>query len=177
MIGNNQAQALSVQTGTISSIYQSFGFFPNQSIRISLNSRGGSSGSPVCDAAGRAVALQCGGDDTFAHALPIKYIQDALAPLNKQQMPQRRDTGAMVDYYSLDRAVRFCMIRDDASKTWLACHRTLEPNSPALLHNCRSPGHSSPLRTSQEAGTNDSLTSALKRSQRKQTGQDRAVKS
>ena len=107
MVGSNEGQSFSLQTGTISSIYQSFGFFPNQSIRISLNSRGGSSGSPVCDESGAAIALQCGGDNTFAHALPIEYVQDVLDAVKNNSTPNRRDIGAMVDYYSLDRAVRF----------------------------------------------------------------------
>ena len=107
MVGSNEGQSFSLQTGTISSIYQNFGFFPNQSIRISLNSRGGSSGSPVCDESGAAIAIQCGGNDTFAHALPIEYIQSALPAVKNNSIPKRRDIGAMLDYYSLDRAVRF----------------------------------------------------------------------
>lgn len=107
MVGSNEGQAFSLQTGIVSSVYQSFGFFPNQSIRISLNSKGGSSGSPVCNEAGEAIALQCGGNDTFAHALPINYVLDVLPSIKKNITPQRRDTGAMLVYYSLDKAVRF----------------------------------------------------------------------
>lgn len=107
MVGSNEGQTFSLQTGTISSIYQRAGFFPNQSIRISLNSRGGSSGSPVCNEAGEAIAIQCSSSDTFANALPIAYILDVLPSIKSNTVPQRRDIGAMLGYYSLDRAVRF----------------------------------------------------------------------
>ncbi|WP_085783803.1 trypsin-like peptidase domain-containing protein [Candidatus Nucleicultrix amoebiphila] len=108
IIGKNANQNYSLQTGEISSIYESIGTLPNQSYRISLNARGGASGSPVVNMKGEVVALIHSSDfDNFAFALPMSYANDALVSLLQKKQPSRKHTGMILDYYSLDRAVKY----------------------------------------------------------------------
>ena len=107
MIGNNNRQDFSILTGAISSIYESSGPFPNQSLRISLNAIGGSSGSPVLDRAGDVIAINYSVDETAAIALPMAYIVDALEKINKSMEPIRKHCGAIMQFYSLDHAVKY----------------------------------------------------------------------
>ncbi len=107
MVGSNDGQEFSVQNGLVTGKYQSSGFFPVQSIRVSLNNKGGSSGSPIANAKGEATGIIFSGDDTFAFGIPINYAIDALKQLNQGITPKRYDTGLMLDYFSLDQAVKF----------------------------------------------------------------------
>jgi S1-C subfamily serine protease len=107
IISNNQAKNFSLQSGTISSLYESSGFFPMHSLRISLNTKGGSSGSPILDTNGDVIALNYAADDTYALALYSEYLKDALAYLLGNQRPPRRDLGIHMSYYSLDKANRY----------------------------------------------------------------------
>ena len=107
IIGNNQGNNFSVQTGVISNLYESWGAFPSQNIIISLNTKGGSSGSPILNNRGKVIALNYAADQTYAAAIPIAYIRDALQYLSKNKIPPRRDIGAMLEYYSLDKAATF----------------------------------------------------------------------
>lgn len=107
MIGNNQKQEFSTQTGTIVSKYRSEGDFANQSVVISLNTRGGSSGSPVLNKDGEVVALVFSADETYCNAVNIDYIKDALPYIYSNNTPPRNDVGVIIDYYSADDAVKF----------------------------------------------------------------------
>lgn len=107
IVGNNDGQGFSVQTGLITSIHETSGFFSNQSIRISLNTKGGSSGSPIIDANGNAIAINQSGNDTYAYALPSAYFIEALTYLKNNQVPVRKAIGAVFVYIPLDKANRF----------------------------------------------------------------------
>lgn len=108
MIGQNEGQNFSINVGRISSLYESIGYFPTQSYRISLNAQGGASGSPVITEKGEIIALTHSSNlSSSAFALPISYVIDALKVLEKEKTPPRRFTGALVDYGSLDRASKY----------------------------------------------------------------------
>ena len=77
MLGNNQNQNYSVQEGSINSLYDSIGFFPIQTMTISMNVRGGSSGSAVVNSKGEVMGIVFGSGDTFAYAIPVQYLRDA----------------------------------------------------------------------------------------------------
>ena len=47
VIGNNEGKNFSIHTGNVSSIYEIEGLMPQHSIILSLNTKGGSSGSPI----------------------------------------------------------------------------------------------------------------------------------
>ncbi|MGL5719590.1 MAG: S1C family serine protease [Alphaproteobacteria bacterium] len=107
ILGQNAGQSFSLQTGHISTLYDASGVFPTQSIRISLNTRGGGSGSPLCDEKGRVVGLIHSSDmDSFGFAIPIEFVWDAFEDLKKASLPVRRGTGALVAYKSIDELAR-----------------------------------------------------------------------
>ena len=107
IIGNNENQGFSVQTGLITSIYETSSFFPNQALRISLNTRGGSSGSPIINIKGEVIAINYAIDSTYAYALPSAYFIEALSFVKNNQIPIRKDIGAIFRYVSLDKVNRY----------------------------------------------------------------------
>lgn len=108
IIGKNENKHFSVQTGTIANYYESSGNLPNQVFRISLNAQGGASGSPVFNNAGKVIGLVHASNTlTSALALPVAYAYDALAYFQQNKKPARHSTGIVVEYLSLDDAVRF----------------------------------------------------------------------
>jgi S1-C subfamily serine protease len=106
IIGNNEGQGFSIQTGIITSFFEISNYFPDQTLRISLNARGGSSGSPILNKKGEVIAINYAVDNTFSYALSIAYLNDAYQILKNGGIPPRKDTGAILAYYSLDRAVK-----------------------------------------------------------------------
>jgi len=120
IIGNNDNQSFSVQTGLITSIYEISNYFSDQSFRISLNARGGSSGSPILNSAGEVIALNFAVDSTFAYAMPASYIIDALEMIAQNKQNERFDLGAMFGYYSLDQAVRYLSFPEKEVSSYLS---------------------------------------------------------
>lgn len=47
MAGNNEGHGFSLHTGVVADLYEITGNMPQQSIKLSLNTKGGSSGSSV----------------------------------------------------------------------------------------------------------------------------------
>lgn len=119
IIGNNEGQSFSVQNGLITSVYETSSYFPIQSLRISLNTRGGSSGSPILNSKGEVIALNFAVDNTFAYAIPSRYLELAHRALSQNQKPKRRSTGALLGYYSLDKAARFHRFPEKEIDTYL----------------------------------------------------------
>ena len=108
MIGKNENKNFSVQTGTIASIFEATGILPQQVFRISLNAQGGASGSPVYNEAGQMIGLVHASNGlTSAFALPMTYVLDALQGLKEKKLPARQGIGVILNYFSLDEAVRF----------------------------------------------------------------------
>lgn len=106
IVGSNQTQIFSIQTGIITSVYESSGYFNNQAIRISLNTRGGSSGSPIFTEQGKVVGMNFAGGDTFALALPTEYLSDSLKYILRDATPPRKDLGVILEYGYLDMETR-----------------------------------------------------------------------
>lgn len=108
IVGKNAGQNYSLQTGELSSHYDSMGHLPNQSYRISLNIRGGGSGSPIFTKNGEVVGIIHSSDyANFGFGLPIHYIKDAYEALKQGLTPKRRTPGMLVSYFSLDRAAKY----------------------------------------------------------------------
>lgn len=104
IIGNNQAQGHSVQTGEMIDLFSIVDpTFPNHSFSMSLNTRGGSSGSPVFNHQGAVIALNNAGNDTTAYAVPIQYVTDALRDVAQQKTPKYIATGAVFQHMALDK--------------------------------------------------------------------------
>lgn len=113
IIGNNENQGFSIQMGIVTSIYETSNHFPDQTIRISLNARGGSSGSPIINNNGEVLAINYAVDSTYAYALPAHYLNDSISAIKKGIKPKRMDVGAILSYYSLDKAARYLNFPQD----------------------------------------------------------------
>lgn len=104
IVSNNEGQAFSVQTGTISGSTSVLS--GTQNYTISLNTKGGSSGAPVLNAKGEMVALNFASGDTFAHAICAQYVTEAASYIFAGKTPPRHSIGVVVDYMPLDTFVR-----------------------------------------------------------------------
>ncbi len=107
VIGNNEAQGFSIHQGVVSSLFRITGAMPQHSINLSLNTKGGSSGSPIFDQNGKAVALNYASSETFGIGLHPQYIRYALPFIEKGRIPKRQHIGAITHAYSLDEAVKY----------------------------------------------------------------------
>ena len=106
IIGNNEGKSFSVHTGNVSNIYGITGAMPQHYIKLSLNTKGGSSGSPVFNTKGKVVALNFAGDRTFALAIHPEYIRYAMKFILKNEIPIRKHIGVLTGLYSLSKAVK-----------------------------------------------------------------------
>lgn len=141
MVGNNGGDDFSIQSGRISSLNVSLGYFPAECMRISLNSKGGSSGSPIVNDKGEVVAINFAKDDISAFALPIDYIRDAYHVLKEGEIVPRFHNGMQLEYYSLDSAVRNSDLPEDVAEEFSQAHpesfnqilrvQSILPGSPA----------------------------------------------
>lgn len=117
MIGNNQCLGHSVQQGTLNDL---FSFIltdgKNQVLSISLNSRGGSSGSPVFNEDGHVIGLNFASNETTAFSVPISYIYDALQAVLEKKTPSRYATNAAFDTINLDHAQDYYQYNDPKMK-------------------------------------------------------------
>ncbi|MBP7189976.1 MAG: serine protease [Rickettsiaceae bacterium] len=106
IIGNNEGKEFSVHKGFISSLYAIDGDMPQHSYVVNLNTAGGSSGSPVMNEKGQAIALNYGGGGTFALVLNGKYVKRVVDAIKNNKPIIRNHIGVICDLYSLDKAVK-----------------------------------------------------------------------
>lgn len=106
IIGNNEGKEFSVHKGFISSLYAIEGEMPQHSYVVNLNTAGGSSGSPVMNEKGQAIALNYGGGGTFALVLNGKYVKRIVESLRDKKPITRNHIGIICELYSLDKAVK-----------------------------------------------------------------------
>lgn len=120
IIGNNGGKEYSFLSGRIANRFESMGYFPNQSFRITLNNSPGSSGSPVLNMDGDVIGLiHSGNDASSAFALPVEYIMDSLVDIVAKKIPQRQHTGAIVEFASLDKSEKFLKFPSDVSADYI----------------------------------------------------------
>lgn len=107
IIGKNENNHFSLQTGTIASLCES-GPIGKQAYRISLNSQGGSSGSPVLDDHGRVVGVVFASNlVSSAFVIPVMYVRDAIVALEQSEIPKSYTTGAVPSYLPIDDMARY----------------------------------------------------------------------
>jgi S1-C subfamily serine protease len=122
IIGNSENQGLSWYTGSVSNRYGNSGFFPSQDLLISTTVKGGSSGSPIVNWEGEALGILYSRANTYAYAVAGNYITDALKEIENNKLPTRKSTGALLDYYSIDRAVKYFKLPATLTKGYTKKH-------------------------------------------------------
>lgn len=123
IIGNNGGREYSFLSGRIANQFESMGYFPNQSFRITLNNAPGSSGSPVLNMDGEVIGIiHSGNDASSAFALPMEYIADSLQEIVADRTPPRKHMGALVEYASLDKVEKFLKLPADVSEGYIKQH-------------------------------------------------------
>ncbi len=93
LIGNNDAQEYSVKFGKVSTLILDKGSRHSATIQTTFDRAGGSSGSPVFNAKGEAVAIHFAGTDTTSFELRIEYLKDALEAIRRIGQVRRGDVG------------------------------------------------------------------------------------
>ena len=108
IIGKNENNHFSSQTGTVASAFETSDVLPGQVFRISLNAQGGASGSPVFNIEGKVIGfLYASNGLTSAFAIPIDYALDVLDYISKNKTPPRYGTGAIFGFTTLNDLVRY----------------------------------------------------------------------
>jgi S1-C subfamily serine protease len=107
IIGKNENNHFSSQTGTVANAYEASDVLPGQVFRISLNAQGGASGSPVFNTEGKVIGfLYASNGLTSAFAIPIDYALDALDFIKQGKKPPRYGTGAIFGFTALEDLIR-----------------------------------------------------------------------
>lgn len=119
IVSNNENVGFSFHTGHLADLFDINGDMPQGTYIINLNSAGGSSGSPVLNDDGKAIAIIYGGNKTFAIALKKDYLQYALNSLKQGKKPVRQHIGVMTDLVSLNKAVRHYDFPEDVMKQYI----------------------------------------------------------
>lgn len=117
-MGNGAGNEFSTNKGTIFNTFDMLTAFNDQSFRYAGISVGGSSGSPIFDEKGEAVGIHYAGKLVSGAGLPIAYIKDALAYLQKKQTPPRKGIGIKLQYSSLDELVTAGFITEAFAKSY-----------------------------------------------------------
>lgn len=115
IIGNNGGVSYSIQTGTITDLFDSTStirYAPQHALTMSVNTAGGSSGSPVFNIRYEIIGLNFGGSQTSQYAVPISYVTDALDFIKEEKYPPRYSTGMFMDLLALDHARNYYDFRE-----------------------------------------------------------------
>ncbi|MCP3659919.1 MAG: serine protease [Bacteroidetes bacterium] len=119
IIGNNEGKSFSVHTGNVSNLYDLTGQMPQHCIKLSLNAKGGSSGSPVFDVKGNVIALNFAASQTFALAIHPEYIRYTMKSILKDKIPKRRHIGILTGLYSLSDAIKYRNLPKEKLKKYM----------------------------------------------------------
>ncbi len=117
-MGNSARDEFSTFKGTVYSVFENLGPYGEQSFSFSGLTVGGASGSPIFDDQGKVVGIVYGGKFTSGSGLPISYIQDALASLKQDKIPEIYTTGAIPGYGSLSSYEKAGVLPKDAIATY-----------------------------------------------------------
>lgn len=106
---NASGHSFSVHKGQITNLYEDMGFFPVQTIRISVNATFGCSGAPVLNKKGEVIAIVFAGDGTSLFAVPIDYLSSMSTKVGV--------INSILSYISIDDAIdHYGYPRDEALK-------------------------------------------------------------
>jgi S1-C subfamily serine protease len=106
IIGNNNRDEFSIQTGTVTSLYQS-DYLDTQDFRISLNIKGGASGSPTVNDKGELVGIIFAATQTAASAINAGYIKEFYERIIADKPVNFNNPGFLAEYQSLNDAIKY----------------------------------------------------------------------
>ncbi len=118
IVGNNAGEEFSIQTGTISSLLDTDSYLDTQNFRISLNIRGGSSGSPVVNHQGDLVGIIHATSQTSASAVYVDYIKDFYQDIMAGRQVQFNNPGFLLQYKSLNNIKKYNSFPEDLIKEY-----------------------------------------------------------
>lgn len=126
MIGNNDVHEYSVKFGKVSNLVLNKGQRHSAALQTTFDRAGGSSGSPVFDAHGKAVAIHFGGTETTSFELKINYLKDALARLQAGEPLRRGDAGLALSLLLVSDAQKHFHLPDALARKVLALRPKLK---------------------------------------------------
>lgn len=118
-MGNSGGDEFSTYKGTVFSIYENLGPFPEQSFKFSGLTIPGASGSPLFSDNGKVVGIIYGGKITSGSALPISYVMTAANCLTKNEVPTRKSIGLIPQYENLKNLVDAGMMPPEQQAVYL----------------------------------------------------------
>ena len=124
IIGKNSGEDFSLQTGSISNLYDESESLCSQVFRISLNVHGGASGSPALNYKGQVIGIiNSSNRRTTAWAIPINYVSDIYYSfLQKNLYPTEKSIGVFFRYYPLDYALKFTNFSENIASKYKQKH-------------------------------------------------------
>ncbi len=123
IVGNNEGQGFSFQKGFVTSLFQIAGFLPEPSFSAIMNSRGGSSGSPLVNDNLHVLGLNYAGDNLgTAFILHARTFATALTSILKGKTPPRKHVGAVCHLMSLDECMRFRAFPEAVARAYMKAH-------------------------------------------------------
>lgn len=157
VVGNDNGEKASILSGTLARLdrnaphYHSEGYNDANTFYYSAasNTSGGSSGSPVLDAQGRAVALNAGGSNhsSQSYYLPLHSVVRALDALRCDTLKPRGDCGVVWRYLTCDETrrmgVRACT--ESELRAYHARHRSSDVAAGLLVVDHVVPSSTEPL--------------------------------
>lgn len=111
MIGNNGGNGIVVQDGRISDCHEIKHIsYPTEAITVSINGKGGSSGSPVINHLGHIIGVNYGGSDVATYVVPARYLNEDLGYLLRGITPPKKDIGLIFEHISINEAIKFGLL-------------------------------------------------------------------
>ena len=106
LIGNNDKEEYSIKEGKVANLNVNKGNRHSSYIHTTFDRTGGSSGSPVWNTEGKAIAIHARGTDTSSFELPIEYLIDALAHIQKGSAIHCGEIGVDLELISIGEAIK-----------------------------------------------------------------------
>jgi S1-C subfamily serine protease len=120
IMGNNEGQSFSLQTGHVRSLFDDAGFFPQPAFGYLTNTYGGSSGSPVVNDKLDILGINYAGNKSgFGYAIYGSYLKHILDALRRDQLPKRFSIGVIMRLRSLHEAIKYYNFPESVARTYV----------------------------------------------------------